>query len=289
MSTTRPHAKPHTDHLRNQLLTPITAILNLSEAVLRADDLTSQQRDYLTIIQHSALTAFAFNRGIATRYSENGFAALAEFNQDWSSPIANIISYAELLISHHAGTLPARHMPRINRIFFRAFDVRRQVLNLLEYARLCDDQTLPMTAFPLSDVMYPGCVVLDVAVPVRWELLANQPRVYASKVYLARIMENLLDNARKFTRAGYITITAQKMDKRVDITVTDTGIGIPYTIQSSVFQPFYQLDTSTVGLGLGLYIAQAYVGKQGGKLLMVSVPDVGTQFQFSIPLAPTGL
>ena len=46
-----------------------------------------------------------------------------------------------------------------------------------------------------------------------------------------------------------------------------------------------ELNPRTYGLGLGLYISQAYIAKQGSRLLMHSTPDVGTQFQFSVALA----
>ncbi|MCB1310348.1 MAG: HAMP domain-containing histidine kinase, partial [Leptospiraceae bacterium] len=156
-----------------------------------------------------------------------------------------------------------------------------------DYASITLD-TLPDTEgsrFALGSVLKPDCVVVKSRVPIHWELDDNLPLVCGSEETFLHIMTSLIDNAAKFTRSGYITITAQVIQERVDITVTDTGIGIPQTLQAYVFQPFYQLDPKVYGLGLGLFLAQAFVGKLGGRLLMHSTPDVGTQLQFSLKSA----
>ena len=103
---------------------------------------------------------------------------------------------------------------------------------------------------------------------------------------------NLISNAVKFTNAGEISLRVTPADagkSGVEIQVRDTGIGISPEIQSRLFQPFMQADTSISrrfgGTGLGLSISKHIVTMMGGTLALESVPGVGTTIKLWLPLA----
>ncbi|WP_439135908.1 response regulator, partial [Pseudomaricurvus sp.] len=108
---------------------------------------------------------------------------------------------------------------------------------------------------------------------------------------LQQILNNLLDNAIKFTEQGDISLTARKksqLQKSVELefTVTDSGIGIAPSALQSMFTPFTQADGSTSrragGTGLGLTICHYLIQQMGGTLTATSEEGVGSSFTFSV-------
>lgn len=113
--------------------------------------------------------------------------------------------------------------------------------------------------------------------------------VQADEHRLKQIMLNLLVNAVKFTPdGGKIHITAKRSSKFIQISVADSGIGIPFEIQKNIFNAFYQfkggLAGKTPGTGLGLSIARRLVELHKGRIWVESQGDgKGIIFSFTIP------
>ena len=108
----------------------------------------------------------------------------------------------------------------------------------------------------------------------------------SDKVY--QIYSKLLDNAIKYTKTGYIELGYSYNEKEyLEFYVKDTGIGIPETLKSSVFDRFrqgdYGMDRQFEGLGLGLSIAKGVVEQLGGSMKIDSQVDVGTTVTFKLP------
>ena len=109
---------------------------------------------------------------------------------------------------------------------------------------------------------------------------------------LRQILVNLLSNAIKFTDKGEVvlrvtSVPAGKRKTVVHFSVTDTGIGIPPEVQSSVFEAFTQADSSTTrqfgGTGLGLSIASQLTGLMNGRIWVESQPGTGSTFHVLLP------
>jgi len=109
---------------------------------------------------------------------------------------------------------------------------------------------------------------------------------------LGQILNNLLGNAVKFTRHGFISLAvtlAGRPGDRVELefTMRDTGLGIPAEDQAQLFQPFKQLDGSTTrtygGTGLGLAICRQLATLMGGDISCQSIPGAGSCFSFRLP------
>ena len=116
-------------------------------------------------------------------------------------------------------------------------------------------------------------------------------RVLADPTGARRVLGNLLHNAIKFTPArGRIAIRARQTGDVVEIQVQDTGIGIPASALSRIFERFYKVDRArtpgeTRGTGLGLAIAKHIVEAHGGKIWAESVEGKGSIFHFTLPAA----
>jgi PAS domain S-box-containing protein len=106
---------------------------------------------------------------------------------------------------------------------------------------------------------------------------------------MERVIGNLLSNARKFTpQGGTITLAASRSGQAVELSVSDTGPGIPADKIDSLFKPFEQLDTGKKegsGFGLGLSICKSVVELHGGKIWVTSTVGQGSRFAFTVPLS----
>jgi len=107
---------------------------------------------------------------------------------------------------------------------------------------------------------------------------------------LMQVLDNLLDNAIKFTpRGGEISLYSGIIDKAVLIHVSDTGKGIPPSEQQRIFERFYQVDKARTGgkwrgYGLGLAISKQIVETHGGSLSIISAAGEGSHFVVKLPL-----
>lgn len=119
------------------------------------------------------------------------------------------------------------------------------------------------------------------------------PPLLADEDRLQQILQNLIGNAIKFTETGSVRVSAKALnDRYAEISVTDTGIGIPEDQQERIFEFFERIhggDLSAVGgTGLGLTISRALVSLHGGEIHVESTPSKGSRFYFTIPLSKEG-
>jgi signal transduction histidine kinase/CheY-like chemotaxis protein len=127
------------------------------------------------------------------------------------------------------------------------------------------------------------------------EVRPNVPEVLVGDpTRLRQVILNLLGNALKFTNAGEVALEVSLDANTRDVSllhfvVTDTGIGIDSSAQSTIFEPFVQSDLSTTrkfgGTGLGLSICGQLVRMMNGRIWVVSEPGKGSQFHFTAELA----
>jgi two-component system NtrC family sensor kinase len=110
------------------------------------------------------------------------------------------------------------------------------------------------------------------------------PEVACSQSDLEQVFLNLLTNAREATpHGGRITVTARSVDDAVEITITDTGCGIPAENLARVLEPFF--TTKAHGNGLGLSICRSLLWEVEGTLTIQSGPGDGTSVRIRVPQA----
>ena len=118
---------------------------------------------------------------------------------------------------------------------------------------------------------------------------SDLPAVFADENRLQQILYNLVGNAIKFTETGQIIVSAIEDKEEMQISVQDTGIGIPANKQAAIFQEFEQADGSIsrefAGTGLGLSISKRLVDLHQGKMWVESEVGKGSIFYFTLPLS----
>jgi signal transduction histidine kinase len=122
------------------------------------------------------------------------------------------------------------------------------------------------------------------------DLPDNLPLVNIDWQRVTQVLHNLLENAVAYTgRGGTIIVAATQQDDWVEVSVSDTGEGIPAEDLPNIFERFYRVDRSraraTGGSGLGLTIARRLVEAHGGKITARSELGKGSRFSFTLPIA----
>ena len=116
----------------------------------------------------------------------------------------------------------------------------------------------------------------------------SEIKILSDETKLIQILSNLISNAFKFTKQGYINFGYSVKGNELEFFVEDTGIGIPSDMHNQIFKSFRQVETTFTrqfdGSGLGLSISKAYVELLGGKIWVVSQPGKGSTFFFTISL-----
>jgi signal transduction histidine kinase len=121
------------------------------------------------------------------------------------------------------------------------------------------------------------------------EVPANLPHPCGETVQLERVIANLLDNAMSYTPAGgRIIVAASDRGSEVEVSVTDTGPGIPLELREQVFERFSQvpgMQARRQGFGLGLYFCRRTIQAHGGRIWAEAGPEGrGSRFAFTIPV-----
>lgn len=110
--------------------------------------------------------------------------------------------------------------------------------------------------------------------------------ISTNEQYLSLVIENLLNNANKFTESGHITLRMwlDKAQSRLRIDITDTGCGIPIEKQETVFQRFTKLNEFAQGNGLGLYLSRLIISRLSGSIFVDSSYADGTRLVIYLPV-----
>jgi signal transduction histidine kinase len=121
------------------------------------------------------------------------------------------------------------------------------------------------------------------------DVAPDLPRPFADAEKLERVVLNLLDNALSYTPSGgRIAVVAVARDGFVEVSVSDTGPGVPADYRETIFERFVRVPSvkgRRKGFGLGLYFCRQVVQAHGGDIWVEPGPgDVGSRFVFTLPL-----
>jgi signal transduction histidine kinase len=129
-----------------------------------------------------------------------------------------------------------------------------------------------------------GSVRVSIAVPAGIIVMGDEERIH-------QVLLNLLDNALRFTPGGgRVSVRAVRLSTMCEISVEDTGPGVPDEHRPFVFERFYRVDPARArsdgGTGIGLTIAKSVVEGHGGRIWVERAAGGGASFRFTLPLAP---
>lgn len=218
---------------------------------------------------------------------------IGDVSHELRTPLTTIAGYMEGLMD---GVLPA-NAETYAQIQREAERLERLVNDLQELSRVESGAfSLHLRPLVLAEVVQTTVKRLGPAyekkgVRLQWELPASLPPVRADEDRLIQVLTNLLGNALAYTPpGGSVTLTAARSNGQVQISIRDTGIGIPAASLPHIFDRFYRVDPSRSraagGSGIGLTIAKALVEAHGGSIRAESEGEgKGSTFTFTLPTA----
>ena len=218
---------------------------------------------------------------------------VSNVSHEMRSPLASVKAMVETL---EGGAIDDRDVAQdfLRRVHRDVNRMTTMVNDLLHLSRLESGQAeLRPTAVDLAAVLEEAAsqfrlqaAAMDVGLISDFPLAL--PMVRAEEEKLLQVLVNLLENALKFTPSGEtITLWARDAGDRVEIGVSDTGVGIPREHLPHVFERFYKVDRARrdSGAGLGLAIVKHIVHAYGGEVGVRSEEGVGSTFTFTVPHA----
>lgn len=221
---------------------------------------------------------------------------LANTSHELKTPLAGIIGISETLISGAGGKLSPIASANLKMIIASGKRLSNLVNDVLDFSRLKHKdivlQLKPVNLFHAAETVLAVSRELGRGrnLELKNEIPLDISSVYADEERLEQIFFNLVGNAVKFTEKGTVTISAVERKDVVEISVTDTGAGIPKESCLTIFESFEQLhsvDTgSTGGTGLGLSITRKLLELHNGKIEVESEVGKGSVFRFFLPRSP---
>jgi signal transduction histidine kinase len=219
---------------------------------------------------------------------------MANMSHELRTPLAIIVGYADMLLDKGA-PLPEDERDRmLARIGEAARDQAQLVDTVLDLGKVesgkmpVENQPVLLDRFALG-LQQRQRMPLEAGVTLQWRIPSGLPLIETDPAKLAIVIDNLINNAIKFTVAGSITVSINDVpdQKQVVFRVEDTGPGISDEDLPTIFDAFHQLDRSSArahgGVGLGLTIVHKYVSLLGGEISVKSAVGSGTSFTVTVP------
>jgi signal transduction histidine kinase/HAMP domain-containing protein len=223
---------------------------------------------------------------------------LANMSHELRTPLNAVIGFSEVLLDPTMfGAINEKQEEYLNDILSSGRHLLSLINDILDLSKIeAGRMELEVTAFDLPQAIDNALILVreraagqGIALGMAIDERLGEFRGDERKI--KQVLLNLLSNAIKFTPAGgRVDIRAEPVDGHVEISVSDTGVGIAAADQEIVFEEFRQVGTDYAkkreGTGLGLALARRFVGLHGGRIWVKSALGEGSTFTFSLPVRP---
>jgi signal transduction histidine kinase len=219
---------------------------------------------------------------------------LAIASHDLKTPLAAVESYLQVILGGFVGEVTAQQRHMMERSSLRIKELIGMINRFLDLAHIEKGEIVHKMEMTSLEEVVDRCVEeMQILASEKGHTLAVEkppslPMIYASPTHLHQVLTNLLSNAIKFTpEGGSITLGVEEVGDNIQVTVTDTGVGIDLEDMPRIFEDFYRgRRAGGVGTGLGLSIAKRIVEAHRGKIWAQSPyaeGQPGSRFTFLIP------
>ncbi|HET7465438.1 MAG TPA: ATP-binding protein [Candidatus Dormibacteraeota bacterium] len=220
---------------------------------------------------------------------------LARMSHQLRTPLTGIIGFCEVLLGGLDGDLKPEQTEDVAQIHKSGVVLLELVNDILDLSKIEAGKIEIAIQDVDVQVVVDGVVTAMThaaeakALKLTAQVSPAAQFVKADPSRLREILTNLVSNAIKFTETGSISVASERRNGVVEISVTDTGIGIPRDAHQRIFEEFRQanehISTTYGGTGLGLSIARRLAELQGGHMGVDSTPGRGSRFWFTLPSA----
>jgi len=218
---------------------------------------------------------------------------VANMSHELRTPLAAILGYAELMQEGFYEPLGQKSLDALTRIGSNGKHLLGLINTVLDIAKIESGQfTLNMAEYAIESVVETvrsatESLAQNKKLVLKTGVAKPLPIGLGDEQRLTQVLLNLVGNAIKFTDSGEVRVTAKAVNGNFNVSVVDTGPGIPEQEQRRIFDQFHQVDSSLTkakgGTGLGLAIAKQIVEMHGGRIWVESTVGKGSTFQMELP------
>lgn len=226
--------------------------------------------------------------------SEHKSAFLASMSHELRTPLNAVIGFSEVLLDRMFGELNERQAEYLEDILSSGRHLLELLSEILDLSKVeAGRMELDLSTFSVRQVIeHATALVRERAVAhgiaLAVEIDPAVQLIFSDELRFKQVVLNLLSNAVKFTPdGGHVEVRASRTERRLTVTVTDDGIGVPAEDTERIFEAFHQGGrgaTREEGTGLGLTLCRRIVTLMGGEMTLRSEVGTGSTFGFTIPI-----
>jgi len=232
---------------------------------------------------------------------------MTQVSHELRTPLNVIVAFSEMMYlspeRYSADSLPPEFRGDIREIYRSSKHLLRLIDDVLAMSQIeVGQMRIELEPVWLREVIAEAVDIIRPlvreGVTLCTDVPEDLPQALIDRARVQQVLLNLLNNARRFTERGSITVQATREAEQIRITVADTGIGVSPSEHDKMFKEFQHLDAPLArgqeGTGLGLAISKRFVEMHGGSIWVESegVPGQGSRFHFTLPLVgsePVGM
>ena len=219
---------------------------------------------------------------------------LANMSHELRTPLNAVIGFSEVLIDRMFGELNEKQEEYLKDIYASGTHLLSLINDILDLSKIeAGRMELELTEFHLPTAIDNALMLVREragrrSIALHTSIDNRFGHIQGDERKVRQVVLNLLSNAIKFTpEGGRIEVGAQPKDRFVEVSVSDTGVGIAPEDQEAVFEEFRQVGAAAKkveGTGLGLTLCRKFVELHGGRIWVKSEIGVGSTFTFTIPV-----
>jgi len=229
--------------------------------------------------------------GVASQHKSE---FLANMSHELRTPLNAVIGFSEVLIDRMFGELNEKQEEYLKDIYASGTHLLSLINDILDLSKIeAGRMELELTDFHLPTAIDNALMLVREragrrSIALHTSIDHRFGHIQADERKVRQVVLNLLSNAIKFTpEGGRIEVGAQPKDRFIEVSVSDTGVGIAPEDQEAVFEEFRQVGVAAKkveGTGLGLTLCRKFVELHGGRIWVTSEIGVGSTFTFTIPV-----
>jgi len=213
-------------------------------------------------------------------------SVISNISHEFRTPLTSIIGYAQCIVQGLDGEVTQEQRRDLERVIANAEDLLRMVDDALELSKIKAGKLEPkFEPLEFKSVLKEALETIEPMarakdLKIREDIPENLPAVLGDRLKVKRILLNILSNAVKFTQQGEISISVRVDNPFLEISISDTGPGIPGELQEHIFDETNRSENT----GFGLNITKELVETHGGTIEVQSQPGEGTTVTFTLPI-----